>query len=108
MQGKACDRVHHYRLAQGRAAAGAALEKDRGFHGHERQWNELGETAGARLQISDRKQMCRPGFRTFDMAEHDRRRRPDTNAMRAFDNVEPLRSADLVGAANGSGCYTSG
>ena len=53
-------RMHQHRLAERRPAARRALVIDRRLHVHERQRHELGEAAGAHLQVAHRHEMPRP------------------------------------------------
>src|SRR4051794_20513291 len=102
MQSESRDRVHQQRLAESRALARAALQIDRRFHVDERQWNEFGKTAGARLQRTDPQQVSRPIRIAFDVAEHDRRRRLEAYVMRGLDGPQPGISVELIRADHAS------
>ena len=98
VQRQPADRMHQHRLAEGRAHARLALERDRRLGGDERQRHQLGEAAGVLLQVADAQQVARPMHRPVDMAEHDRRRRAQADAVRGAHDLEPLVGRDLVGA----------
>lgn len=92
------NRVHQHGLAERRPLARTALDVNRRFHRHERQRHEFREHPGFRLQRADAQQMPRPMIVAIDVAEHDRRRRPQPNVVRRAHDLEPLRRRYLIRA----------
>ncbi len=90
------DRMHQHRLAEGRAETATAAQMNRRLHRHERQRHEFGEAAALFLLPPQMQQMPRPMPGMIDMAEHDRRRGPEADAMRRLDHGQPLRGTHLV------------
>ena len=64
--------MHQYGFAERWSATCFLLQVDGRGHVHERQWNELGETAGFFLQIARDHDVSRPRLWVFDTAVHDR------------------------------------
>ncbi len=60
--------------------------------------HELGETAGALLDVADQREVRRDVARRFDVAVHDRRRRAQPDLVRGGDDLDPAVAAQLVRA----------
>ena len=69
---------------------------------HERQRHELGEAAGAHLQVTHRHQMPRPMRGGVDMAEHDSRGGRKTDAVRRLDASSHAAVVSLSGQITGA------
>ena len=92
--------VHEYRLAQCRPGPRVPAPVERSFMSDEGQRHELGESAGALLQVAQRKQVDGPVPVHIDVAEHDRRGGAQSDLMRGFDDLKPLPRVELVRAEN--------
>ena len=68
------------------------------WNGMKRQRHELGDAAGALLQLADHAHVLGelPGL--LDVAEHHGRRRPQPRAVRGLDDLDPARHRQLVRA----------
>ena len=89
------------RFPEGRSETTHAVQVNRRFHRDERQRHELGEASGTCLQLADPQDMPRPVTRMVDMTEHDGGGRPDAEAMRGLDYLEPLCGGHLIGTDDG-------
>ena len=92
--------MHQDTLAPGRPFPRLAAQIDRRFHVDEGEGHELGKSAGIFLQVPHRIEVPRPGRRSLDAAEHDRRRRLEPEPMGGADHRQPFAHANLVGAKN--------
>ena len=83
-------------VAQRRAGAGDAGEVDRRGRVHERQRHELGEAAGLVLDPAEDAQVLDPVPGVVDVAVHHRRARPQPDAVRGGDDLDPGGGGQLA------------
>ena len=98
VEGDPPDRVDQHHLVPGRPRAGLALQEDRRGHVDEGQRHELGEAAGAPLDLAQHLEVVGPGARPVDVADHHRRGRPQAELVGGDHHLGPLGGAHLVRA----------